>query len=139
MPISAQTVGYQDYCFISHMKHDNLLDDIPYKFVKEYKDDDEVLVDMQDISEGRYSLCKAQFTFTLRINVSGGCMPIWNNRTFIVVKEDPSEALYMCDLWEYEYDEEEHKGATTIQALARGVITRRVIKLVLSCLPTLMH
>jgi len=109
------------------MKWLNLFDDVPYKFVKEYNDDDDVEVDIEDIEFTGLNRCETHFTFRLSIN---GGMPVCNNRRFIVVKEYDSSSAYaafMSDLWEDEYDEEEHENATTIQALARGVLTRRKI------------
>ena len=104
-------MSYQDYLEISDMVWLNLFDDIPYKYIKDLLQvEDEMEVDIQDIHGHTPNKCTTQFTFVLKINVSGGSLPIWNDRTFTVVKEYDSSsayAMYMGNLWIHEEDLED--------------------------------
>ena len=124
-----KVMSFTDSMPISSMKYLDLFDDIPYKFIKSYHDDDDVEVDIKDMGGNNYNRCTTKFTFELKINVSGGCMPIWNNMEFTVVKEYDSTSPYALHIIENLWEEEDEDDicARTIQALARGVLTRRNI------------
>ena len=125
------------YCLtISQMKWLQLFEGIPYNYVKDYNDDYVMKLDIEDVieyeddseDEGGYNVCKKDFTFTLRVNVnnvSGGCMPLWMNQQYFIIKEYREWSAY--DIFIRKLLEDVDKYATTIQALARGVLTRRKI------------
>jgi len=128
---------YTTYLTIGQMKYLNLFDEIPYKFVKELNDDTDVVdVDIEDMSGDGYpsNRCKHKFTFSLRTNVSGGSLPLWSDREYIVVQEyyaSSRYALYMSNLlreYDIDFDDEEYENASTIQAMVRGVNTRKRLR-----------
>jgi len=110
---------------VSQMKRLNLFDDIPYKIVKEYKDDDNV--DVEWITwwlggpnrVGGPSRKESTFSFKL------------NNRRYEVVKEYGAWSAYDIrhnEVFKEILDSDDEADATTIQALVRGVLTRRKIQ-----------
>ena len=113
-------MSYENCLMISQMKWLNLFDDIPYKYIKGYHDDDDMEVYIKDIGGHNYNKCKTKFTFDLAADTG--------SLRYKVVKEYDSSsnyAMYMLDLWTEE--DEDERCAKVIQALARGVLTRRKI------------
>ena len=108
-------MSYINWLDVSQMKWLNLFDDIPYKHIKDIinEDDDAIYVEIEDIpvedDPCGYNKCKTKFIFELKINVSGGSLPLYRDEKFTVIKEYDSSSqygMYMCDLWEEEEEEE---------------------------------
>ena len=96
-------MGYTNCLTISQMKELDLFDDIEYKHIKKIieNDNDDIEVEIEDLDCDRIAWCKTRFTFELKINVSGGYMPIMVDKKFVVEKEYNSSspyALMMCEL-----------------------------------------
>ena len=102
---------YTNCLQLSTIEYLDLLDDIPYKYIKNMineDDEDDYDVEIMDLESDRVAYCKTQFKLTLRIDISQGSLPIYVDKTFTVVKEynnSSGVALTMLDL--YEEDEEE--------------------------------
>ena len=103
---------YTNCLQLSTIEYLDLLDDIPYKYIKNMineDDEDDYDVEIMDLESDRVAYCKTQFKLTLRIDISQGSLPIYVNKTFTIVKEYNNSsgiALTMLDLYE-EDDEEE--------------------------------
>lgn len=91
----------------------DLFDDIPYKHIKDtIKDEDyDLEVEITDLECDRVAWCKTKFEFELKINISGGSLPLYVDKKFEVIKEYNNSspmALFMLDLQlEVEESEEE--------------------------------
>jgi len=103
-----------------HIEYLGLFDDLPYKYVKSIinccKTDEDKMeydfeVDIEDLDCDRDTWCKTKFTFTLKINVSRGSLPLMVDKKFVVIKVYNSSspmAMYICEnLYEEEEEEEE--------------------------------
>jgi hypothetical protein len=90
----------------------DLLDDIPYKYIKKMiheDDEDDYEVEITDLESNRVAYCKTQFKLTLRIDISQGSLPIYVDKTFTIVKEYNNSsgiALTMLDLYEEDNEDE---------------------------------
>ena len=103
---------YTNCLQLSTIEYLDLLDDIPYKYIKKMiheDDEDDYEVEITDLKCDRIAYCKTQFKLTLRIDISQGSLPIYVDKTFTIVKEYNNSSgitLTMLDLYE-EDDEEE--------------------------------
>ena len=105
---------YTNSLQLSTIEYLDLLDDIPYKYIKKmiHEDDDEIDYDVEitDLDCERIAYCKTQFKLTLRIDISQGSLPIYVNKTFTIVKEYNNSsgiALTMLDLYEEDSDSDD--------------------------------
>ena len=122
---------YTDCLMVSQMKWLNLFDDIFYKNIKDIidEDEDDIEVEIKDMDCDRVAWCKTSFTFTLKINVSGGSLPIWTEKKYTVEKEyngSSAMALYIMDLYNEdceEEEEEEEEGSTVYYYLEDNTLT----------------
>ena len=99
---------YTNCLRLSTIKYLDLLDDIPYKYIKimidEYdEDDDEDTYDVEitDLESDHVGYCKTQFKLTLRVNISQGTLPLYVDKTFTSVIEYNNSsgiALTLSDL-----------------------------------------
>jgi len=102
---------YTNSLQLSTIEYLDLLDDIPYKYIKKmiHEDDDDYYdVEIMDLESERVAYCRTQFKISLKIDISQGSSPIYVDKTFTVLKEYNNSsgiALTMLDL--YEEDEEE--------------------------------
>ena len=102
---------YANSLKLSTIEYLDLLDDIPYKYIKKLineDDDDYYDVEIMDLESERVAYCRTQFKISLKIDISQGSSPIYVDKTFTVLKEYNNSsgiALTMLDL--YEEDEEE--------------------------------
>jgi hypothetical protein len=102
---------YANSLKLSTIEYLDLLDDIPYKYIKKmiHEDDEDYYgVEIIDLDCERIAYCRTQFKLSLKIDISQGSLPIYVDKTFTIVKEYNSSsgiALTMLDL--YEEDEEE--------------------------------
>lgn len=102
---------YTNCLMISQMKDLGLFDNIFYKHIKNIinrNDWDEMEVEIEDLECDKDCYCKVRFTFELSIDVSGGCLPIMNDKKFVITKEyngSSAYALMMSDLQDERYDE----------------------------------
>jgi len=89
-------MGYTNCLMVSTMKELDLFDNISYKYIKNIinNDDDDIEVEIEDLPCDRVAWCKTRFTFELKINVSGGCMPIMVDKKFVVEKEYNNSSAY---------------------------------------------
>ena len=100
---------YTNILQLSTIKYLDLLDDVPYKYIKimidEYdEDDDEDTYDVEitDLESDRVGYCKTQFKLTLRVNISQGTLALYVDKTFTIVKEYNNSsgiALTLSDLY----------------------------------------
>ena len=103
-----------------HIEYLGLFDDLPYKYVKSIinccKTDEDKMeydfeVDIEDLDAVNDWTCSTSFTFTLKIDVSRGSLPLMVDKKFVVIKEYNSSspmAMYICEnLYEEEEEEEE--------------------------------
>ena len=103
---------YTNCLQLSTIEYLDLLDDIPYKYIKKMiheDDEDDYEVEITDLKCDRIAYCKTQFKLTLRIDISQGSSSLYVDKTFTIVKEYNNSsgiALTMLDLYE-EDDEEE--------------------------------
>ena len=103
---------YTNCLQLSTIEYLDLLDDIPYKYIKNMineDDEDDYEVEITDLKCDRIAYCKTQFKLTLRIDISQGSSSLYVDKTFTIVKEYNNSsgiALTMLDLYE-EDDEEE--------------------------------
>ena len=106
---------YTNSLKLSTIEYLDLLDDIPYKYIKNMiheDDEDDYEVEITDLDCERIAYCKTQFKLTLRINVSQGSLPIYVDKTFTIVKEYNNSsgiALTMLDLYEEDSDSDEEE------------------------------
>ena len=102
---------YANSLKLSTIEYLDLLDDIPYKYIKKLineDDEDDYDVEITDLKCDRIAYCRTQFKISLNVDISQGSSPIYVDKTFIIVKEYNNSsgiALTMLDL--YEEDEEE--------------------------------
>jgi len=83
------------YCLrLSTIKYLDLLDDVPYKYIKtmidEYDEDideDTYDVEITHLESDRVCYCKTQFKLTLQVNISEGTLPLYVDKTFTSVIE----------------------------------------------------
>jgi len=109
-------MGYIGYMTIKQMKDLDLFDDIPYKHIKKILEDDDEMLDVE-IEDLELDIpipcwCKTSFTFDLKLNTSGGWMPIMVDKTFVVEKEYNNSSVYallICNLYDDQEDEEEEE------------------------------
>ena len=100
----------------------DLLDDIPYKYiksiVKQNKNEDDWVdfdfeVEIEDAvptSEDR-QMCSIKISFELEINVSNGSLPLMTTKSFVVIKEyhaNSPMAMYVGEnLWRWDEEDED--------------------------------
>ena len=96
---------YTNCLQLSTIEYLDLLDDIPYKYIKKMiheDDEDDYDVEIMDLESDRVAYCKTQFKLTLPVNISQGTLPLYVNKTFTSVKEYNTSsgiALTMLDLY----------------------------------------
>ena len=100
---------YTNILRLSTIKYLDLLDDVPYKYIKimidEYdEDDDEDTYDVEitDLESDRVGYCKTQFKLTLQVNISEGTLPLYVDKTFTSVIEYNNSsyiAMTLSDLY----------------------------------------
>ena len=104
---------YTNCLQLSTIEYLDLLDDIPYKYIKKMiheDDEDDYEVEITDLKCDRIAYCKTQFKLTLRIDISQGSLPIYVDKTFTIVKEYNNSsgiALTMLDLYEEDSDSDD--------------------------------
>ena len=105
---------YTNCLKLSTIEYLDLLDDIPYKYIKkiihEDNDEDDYEVEITDLDCERIAYCKTQFKLTLRIDISQGSLPIYVDKTFTLLKEYNNSsgiALTMLDLYEEDSDSDD--------------------------------
>ena len=103
---------YTNSLQLSTILYLDLLDDIPYKYLKKmiHEDDDDYYdVEIMDLESERVAYCRTQFKISLKIDISQGSSPIYVDKTFIIIKEYNNSsgiALTMLDLYEEDSDDE---------------------------------
>ena len=103
---------YTNSLQLSTIEYLDLLDDIPYKYIKKmiHEDDDDYYdVEIMDLESERVAYCRTQFKLSLKIDISQGSLPIYVNKTFTIVKEynnSSGVALTMLDLYEEDSEDE---------------------------------
>jgi len=103
---------YTNSLQLSTIEYLDLLDDIPYKYIKKmiHEDDDDYYdVEIMDLESERVAYCRTQFKISLKIDISQGSSPIYVDKTFTIVKEYNNSsgiALTMLDLYEEDSDDE---------------------------------
>ena len=106
---------YTNCLQLSTIEYLDLLDDIPYKYIKKMiheDDEDDYEVEITDLKCDRIAYCKTQFKLTLRIDISQGSLPIYVDKTFTIVKEYNNSsgiALTMLDLYDSDSDSDEEE------------------------------
>jgi hypothetical protein len=96
---------YTNCLQLSTIQYLDLLDDIPYKYIKNMineDDEDDYDVEITDLECDRVAYCKTQFKLTLRVNISQGTLPLYVDKTFTIVKEYNNSsgiALTILDLY----------------------------------------
>ena len=104
---------YANSLKLSTIEYLDLLDDIPYKYIKKLineDDDDYYDVEITDLKCDRIAYCRTQFKISLNVDISQGSSPIYVDKTFIIVKEYNNSsgiALTMLDLYEEDSDSDE--------------------------------
>jgi len=104
---------YTNSLQLSTIEYLDLLDDIPYKYIKKmiHEDDDDYYdVEIMDLESERVAYCRTQFKISLKIDISQGSSPIYVDKTFIIIKEYNNSsgiALTMLDLYEEDSDDSE--------------------------------
>jgi len=103
---------YTNCLQLSTIEYLDLLDDIPYKYIKKMiheDDEDDYEVEITDLKCDRIAYCKTQFKLTLRIDISQGSSSLYVDKTFTIVKEYNNSsgiALTMLDLYDSDSEEE---------------------------------
>ena len=103
---------YTNSLKLSTIEYLDLLDDIPYKYIKKMiheDDEDDYDVEIMDLESERVAYCRTQFKISLNVDISQGSSPIYVNKTFIIIKEYNNSsgiALTMLDLYEEDSDDE---------------------------------
>ena len=103
---------YTNSLKLSTIEYLDLLDDIPYKYIKKmiHEDDDDYYdVEIMDLESERVAYCRTQFKISLNVDISQGSSPIYVDKTFTVLKEYNNSsgiALTMLDLYEEDSDDE---------------------------------
>ena len=101
---------YTNSLKLSTIEYLDLLDDIPYKYIKNMiheDDEDDYEVEITDLDCERVAYCRTQFKLSLKIDISQGSLPIYVDKTFTVVKEYNNSsgiALTMLDLYDSDSD-----------------------------------
>jgi hypothetical protein len=101
---------YTNSLQLSTIQYLDLLDDIPYKYIKNMIDEDDedyYDVEIADLKCDRIAYCRTQFKLSLKIDIGQGSLPIYVDKTFIIVKEYNNSsgiALTMLDLYEEDSD-----------------------------------
>ena len=101
---------YTNCLQLSTIEYLDLLDDIPYKYIKKMiheDDEDDYEVEITDLKCDRIAYCKTQFKLTLRIDISQGSSSLYVDKTFTIVKEYNNSsgiALTMLDLYDSDSD-----------------------------------
>jgi len=104
---------YANSLKLSTIEYLDLLDDIPYKYIKKLineDDEDDYDVEITDLKCDRIAYCRTQFKISLNVDISQGSSPIYVDKTFIIVKEYNNSsgiALTMLDLYEEDSDSDE--------------------------------
>ncbi len=104
---------YTNSLKLSTIEYLDLLDDIPYKYIKKMiheDDEDDYDVEITDLQCDRIAYCRTQFKISLNVDISQGSLPIYVDKTFIIVKEYNNSsgiALTMLDLYEEDSDSDE--------------------------------
>ena len=105
---------YTNCLKLSTIEYLDLLDDIPYKYIKNmiHEDDDEDVYDVEitDLDCDRIAYCRTQFKLSLKIDISQGSSPLYVDKTFTIVKEYNNSsgiALTMLDLYEEDSDSDD--------------------------------
>ena len=104
---------YTNSLKLSTIEYLDLLDDIPYKYIKKMiheDDEDDYDVEIMDLESERVAYCRTQFKISLKIDISQGSSPIYVDKTFIIIKEYNNSsgiALTMLDLYEEDSDSDE--------------------------------
>ena len=104
---------YTNSLQLSTILYLDLLDDIPYKYLKKIineDDEDDYDVEITDLKCDRIAYCRTQFKISLNVDISQGSSPIYVDKTFIIVKEYNNSsgiALTMLDLYEEDSDSDE--------------------------------
>ena len=104
---------YTNSLQLSTILYLDLLDDIPYKYIKKLineDDDDYYDIEIADLKCDRIAYCRTQFKISLNVDISQGSSPIYVDKTFIIVKEYNNSsglALTMLDLYEEDSDSDE--------------------------------
>ena len=104
---------YTNSLQLSTIEYLDLLDDIPYKYIKKMiheDDEDDYDVEIMDLESERVAYCRTQFKISLKIDISQGSSPIYVDKTFIIIKEYNNSsgiALTMLDLYEEDSDDSE--------------------------------
>ena len=103
---------YTNSLKLSTIEYLDLLDDIPYKYIKKLineDDDDYYDVEITDLKCDRIAYCRTQFKISLNVDISQGSSPIYVDKTFIIIKEYSNSsgiALTMLDLYDSDSDDE---------------------------------
>ena len=101
---------YTNSLKLSTIEYLDLLDDIPYKYIKNMiheDDEDDYEVEITDLDCERVAYCRTQFKLTLKIDISQGSLPIYVDKTFTLLKEYNNSsgiALTMLDLYDSDSD-----------------------------------
>ena len=104
---------YTNSLKLSTIEYLDLLDDIPYKYIKKMiheDDEDDYDVEIMDLESERVAYCRTQFKLTLNVDISQGSLPIYVDKTITIVKEYNNSsglALTMLDLYEEDSDSDE--------------------------------
>ena len=103
---------YTNSLKLSTIEYLDLLDDIPYKYIKNMineDDEDDYDVEITDLKCDRIAYCRTQFKISLNVDISQGSLPIYVDKTFIIIKEYSNSsgiALTMLDLYDSDSDDE---------------------------------
>ena len=104
---------YTNCLQLSTIEYLDLLDDIPYKYIKNMiheDDEDDYEVEITDLDCERIAYCKTQFKLSLKIDISQGSSSLYVDKTFTIVKEYNNSsgiALTMLDLYEEDSDSDD--------------------------------
>jgi len=98
---------YTNCLRLSTIKYLDLLDDVPYKYIKSIidEDDDEDTYDVEitDLESDRVGYCKTQFKLTLQVNISEGTLPLYVDKTFTSVIEYNNSSYIAMTLSDLHY------------------------------------
>ena len=103
---------YTNSLKLSTIEYLDLLDDIPYKYIKKMiheDDEDDYDVEIMDLESERVAYCRTQFKISLNVDISQGSLPLYVDKTFIIIKEYNNSsgiALTMLDLYDSDSDDE---------------------------------
>ena len=112
--VKITTMPYTNCLKLSTIEYLDLLDDIPYKYIKnminEDDDEDDYEVEITDLECDRIAYCRTQFKLTLNVDISQGSLPIYVDKTFTLLKEYNNSsgiALTILDLYEEDSDSDD--------------------------------